>query len=57
MLMKKILSIDRETGELIGERIAGKVDMSEDRFYQPFVDLYKEDMERLADQIRNGGSA
>lgn len=56
MLIKKILSIDRETGELIGERIAGKADISEDQFYQPFVDLYKEDMERLADQIRNGGS-
>lgn len=52
MLIKKILSIDRKTGELISETFGEEVEMSEERFFQPMVDLFAEDMEKLAEEIR-----
>lgn len=54
MLMKKVLSIDRETGELLAESYEGKADMSEECFWKPFIELYKEDMEKLAGRIAKG---
>lgn len=55
MLLKKVLSIDRQTGELLAERYTGEADMSEERFWKPFVELYKEDMEKLAERTSKGG--
>ena len=57
MLLKKVLSIDRQTGELLAERYTGEADMSEERFWKPFIELYKEDMEKLAERIAKGGPA
>lgn len=54
MLIKKVLSIDRKTGKLLSERFGGPVDMSEERFFQPMVELYREDMDRLAEEMRKG---
>lgn len=50
MLMKKILTIDRKTSKLLSQRIDGPVSMSEERFFRPMVELYKEDMDRLIRQ-------
>lgn len=48
--MKKILTIDRKTNKLLSQRIDGPVSMSEERFFRPMVELYKEDMDRLIKQ-------
>lgn len=48
MLQKKIVIIDRDTGQIVSEKnCTDNVQMSEQRYYKPFIDLYKEVIDDL----------
>lgn len=48
MLQKKIVTIDRDTGQRISaENHDEPIRMSEQRYYKPFMDLYKEAIDTL----------
>lgn len=48
MLQKKIVTIDRDTGQRISaENHDEPIRMSEQRYYKPFIDLYKEVIDDL----------
>ena len=48
MLQKKIVTIDRDTGQIVSEKnCTDNVQMSEQRYYKPFIDLYKEVIDDL----------
>lgn len=47
MFQKKVLAINRDTGEEIYSYETESESMTEERYYKPFVDLYKEGIERL----------
>lgn len=48
MLQKKIVTIDRDTGQIVSEKnCTDNVQMSEQRYYKPFMDLYKEVIDDL----------
>ena len=48
MLQKKILVIDRTTGQRMSEQQPVEdVMITEERYYKPFMDLYKESINEL----------
>lgn len=48
MLQKKIIVIDRATGQRLSERqSAENVMITEERYYKPFMDLYKVSINKL----------
>ena len=48
MLQKKIVTIDRDTGQIVSEKnCTDNVQMSEQRYYKPFINLYKEVIDDL----------
>lgn len=51
MLQKKILVIDRATGQRLSERQSVQpvenVTITEERYYKPFMDLYKASINEL----------
>lgn len=50
MLQKKIIVIDRATGQRLSERQPVEeenVMITEERYYKPFMDLYKESINEL----------
>lgn len=47
MLQKKIITLDRKTGKTLSERIEGKANMTNEEYFAPMVELYKESINRL----------
>lgn len=52
MFIKKVLTIDRKTGELLSERYEKEANISEERFWKPLVDLYKEELDKFAKNMK-----
>lgn len=52
MFQKKVLTINRDTGEKLYSYETDSESMTEERYYRPFVDLYKECIKRLERERR-----
>ncbi len=45
--MKKVIKINRNDGKLISSHFGVASEMSEQQYFRPFVDLYKESLEHI----------
>lgn len=52
MLQRKIITLDRKTGKPLSEMIAGEAKMTQEQYFKPFVELYKESVNQLDIKIR-----